>query len=200
MSRTLDAGSLATIQADTNVQMFHLVTIYFSTVQRLTDHIHDISYNFGSGTETFSSTGRMMGVENVVEDQAVSNPSINFAITGANAADIALMLAENYSNTRLLIRRGFYDTSGSTQDSNIVGKPFIIFDGKINKWSINDDPISGTSIINYEVSSHWQDWERVNGRKSNNQNAKLYFTTDNSFSFVYDQIGDRIWGKIRVGG
>lgn len=196
MARTLDAGTLAAIQADTNLQMFHLVTIYFTTPQRLTDHAHDISYNFGSGIETFTSSGRMMALSNVEEQQGISNPDINFSITGANSTDIALMLTENYTNVRLIIRRGFFDSTGATADSNIVGKPFIIFDGRINSWGFNDDPQSGNSTIVYNVSSHWVEWERTNGRRSNNKNAQLYFPSEKSFSYVYDQIGDRIWGKV----
>lgn len=200
MARTLDAGTLAAIQADTNLQMFHLVTIYFTTTQRLTDHAHDVSYNFGSGTETFTSSGRLMGLSEVEEEQIISNPSINFSITGANAADVSLMLTEDYVNKRLLIRRGFYDATGATKDTNIVGSPFIIFDGRINSWSFKDDPSTGDSVITYEVSSHWVEWERTNGRKSNNQNARTAnnneFPSDASFSYVYDQIGDRVWGKV----
>jgi len=200
MARTLDAGTLAAIQADTNMQMFHLITIYFSTTQRLTDHSHDVSYNFGAGAETFSSTGRMMGLSEVEEEQGISNPSINFSISGANAADIALMLTENYTNARLLIRRGFYDSTGATKDTNIAGSPFIIFDGRISSWSFSDDPSTGESVITYEVSSHWVEWERTNGRKSNNQNARTAnnneFPNDSSFDFTYDRIGDRVWGKV----
>lgn len=196
MSRALDAGTLATVRSDASLQMFHLITMYFSTVQRMTEHVHNITYNFGLGAETFISSGRLMSLSNIEEEQSLSNPSISLGITGASAEDVALMMAEKYTNVRVIIRRGFYDTSGQTSDVNIVGKPFIIFDGKIDSWSFKDDPSSGNSAISWNISSHWVDWERTNGRKTNPQNNKIEFPLDNSYNFVYDRIGDRVWGKV----
>jgi len=180
--------------------MFHLITIGFSTVQRLTDHVHDVSYDFGSGVETFIASGRMMGLSTIEEEQGISNPSISFSVSGANTSDVSIIMAEDYTNKRLTVRRGFYNTSNQTRDIDIAGKPLIIFDGKINSWAFEDNPEDGVSVVTYEVASHWADWERTNGRKSNNENAKTAnnneFPNDKSFNYVYDQIGDRVWGKV----
>lgn len=196
MARSLDAGTITTLQSDQNLQMFHLVTMYLTTTQRMTEYAHDISYDFGSGTETFTSSGRLTALSEVQEDQSINNVSIQLGITGANTADISLLLTEDYTNKRVIIRRGFFDATGATTDANIVGRPFIIFDGKVSSWGFTDDPQGGNSQISWELASHWVDWEKTNGRKTNPQNNKLHFSTDNSYDFVYDRIGDRIWGKV----
>ena len=200
MSRALDAGSLAAIQDDQDLEMFHLVTMYFTATDRMTDHPHDISYNFGAGSETFTSTARLVSISPVAESQDINNPTITIALSGASTSDIAVMETEDYTNVRVIIRRGFFNSTGETTDSDIVGKPFTIFDGKVSSWSFADNPYTGESQINWEVTSHWADWERTNGRKSNNESAQTNnnneFSSDESFSYIYDQIGDRQWGKI----
>lgn len=196
MSRNLHADTLAII-GNTDLQVFHLVTFYFSTPFRLTDHAHDINYNFGSGIETFLATGRLSGSANIEETLDITNPTINIILTGANSADISLPLTENFNNTRAVIRRGFFDSSGETTDSNIIANPFILFDGRIDSYSISDDPSSGDSSVTWKVSSHWADWDKIAGRKCNNQNAQSFFPSEKGFSHCYDQIGEKTWGKVR---
>jgi len=196
MSRDLHADTLNSLSRS-DLETFHLFTFEFSTPFRLTDHPHDIVYNFGLGNETFLSTGRLKNFSTVEETSDISNPSINISLTGANSADIALALTEKYSNRRVLVRKGFFNTTGATRNIDIVAKPFIVFDGRVDSWSIVDDPQGGESTVTWKISSHWADWEKIAGRKCNNEDANLYFPNEKGFSFTYDQIGDRIWGRVR---
>ena len=196
MGRNLHANTLAVI-GNANLQMFHLLTFEFDTPFRLTTHSHDIVYNFGSGDETFVSSGRLMSAGNPVETIAISNPSISITLTGANEADIALALTENYNDRQVIIRRGFYDTSGSTTDANIIADPFEIFNGRVDTYSIDDDPTSGESSVTWNISSHFADWEKVSGRKCTNTSAQVTFASEEGFGHVYDQIGQATWGSVR---
>lgn len=195
MSRDLHASTSAII-GNSDLHSFHLLTFYFSSPFRLTDHAHDINYNFGSGTETFLSTGRLASSQNVEETLKIANPTIDITLTGANEADVSLALTENFNNKRVVIRRGFFDSSGNTSDSNIISDPFILFDGRIDSYTINDNPSTGESTVTWRIASHWADWDKLNGRKCNNQNAKLYFPNEEGFSHCYDQIGDKVWGRV----
>lgn len=197
MSRTIDAATIAVL-GNADLQMFHLVTFEFATAFRLTDHFHDISYDFGLGTETFLSNARLQAISSVDESIDVENPSITITLTGANAADISLPFTESYSDRRVVVRRGFYDTSGQTQDANIIVQPFIIWDGRVDSWGIVDDPTAGESTVSWKINSHWADWEKVAGRKCNNQDAQLYYPTEEGFNFTYAQIGDVLWGRVRT--
>lgn len=196
MARNLHSSTIAALNND-SLEMFYLLTFYFSSTFRLTNYAHDISYDFGSGNETFLSTGRISSTGSITETQEIGNPTINITLTGANSADIALALTENFNNRRVLIRRGFFDSSGNTTDANIIPDPFIIFDGRVDSYEIADNPSKGESAVTWKISSHWADWEKVNGRKCNPENAKQYFPTETGFDHVYDQIGERTWGRIR---
>jgi hypothetical protein len=196
MSRTLHANTIAAIGSE-NLEVFHLVTFEFSTPFRLTDHAHDISYDFGSGSETFLASGRLVSSGSVEETLDITNPTISLTLTGANQADISLALTENFNNVTVIIRRGFFDTSGDTTNSNIVLDPFIIFNGRVDSWAIKDDPLKGDSTVTWKIASHWADWEKVSGRKCTNQSAQAFFPNEEGFSHVYDQIGEKTWGRVR---
>jgi len=171
MSRSLNAATTAVI-GNTDLQFFHLLTFNFASPFRLTDHAHDITYDFGAGPETFLSSGRLASSSNIDETLELNNPTINITLTGANQADISLALTENFNNRQVIIRRGFFDSSGQTTDSNIIADPFILFDGRVDSFSITDDPSSGSSTISWKIASHWADWERIQGRRCNNQDAQ----------------------------
>jgi len=196
VSRDLHAQTSAAL-SNSDLQIFHLVTFYFDTEMRLTDHAHDISYDLGAGTETFTSSGRLSSATDVTEDLEMSNQKFTIVLTGANEADIALALAENYNNKRVVVYRGFYDDTGATTDANIIPTPFILFEGTVDSFSINDDPEAGESNVAWKIASHWADWDRVTGRRCNTQNAQAYFADEEGFSHVYDQVGEKTWGRIR---
>lgn len=197
MSRDLTSGILSVID-NQQLKVFHLVTFYLSTEIRLTDHSHEINYDFGSGLETFQSTGRLAGSANITETVDISNPTINITITGANEADLLLPFTENYNDKQVIIRRGFFDTSGATADTNIIADPFIIFDGRVDSFSIQDNPTEGESNVTWNIASHWADWEKVSGRRCNNKNAQTFFPSEEGFSHCYDQIGGRTWGRVKT--
>lgn len=199
MSRDLHANTLAVLD-NQNLQVFHLVTFYFTVPFRLTDHVHDINYDFGAGTETFTSNARLTGSANIEETLEISNPTINIILTGANTADLALPFSEDFNDARVVVRRGFFNNTGETTDSDIIADPFILFEGRADSFSISDDPSSGESSVTWKIVSHWADWGRVNGRKCNNQQIQSHnggeFPNEEGFSHCYDQIGDKLWGKV----
>ena len=203
MSRTLNADTLALFGDDYSLNSFFLFTFEFATVQRLTDHSHDINYDFGSGVEAFVSSARIETYSNTNEGLSLENQSMNIVLSGVNSSEIDLALSENYTNERVLIRRGFFDSDPSTNpnmettDARIIADPFIYFDGLIDSYEIQDDPNNNTSKVIWKVASHWENWSWINGRKCNPTNAAYKgYTTETGFSQVYDQIGGRIWGRI----
>lgn len=195
MSRNIHPDTLAVL-GDDNLHIFHLITFYFDVPFYLTEHQHDIKYTFNAGEETFISTGRLASVGDASETLALSNPTIGLALTGANQADISLALTEDFNDRRVVIRRGFFDESGNTTDANIKAHPFIIFDGRVDSYTISDDPSSGDSTVTWRISSHFSDWERVSGRKCTNTSAKLTYPDEEGFSYIYNQIGSRAWGRV----
>lgn len=197
MGRELDAATLAAIDSQ-YLTVFHLFTFEFSTTFRLTDWAHDISYNFGAGVETFTSSPSLSSFDSSAEDTTINNNSINIELSGVDQTNIAIALTENFNNKRVVIRRGLFDNTGETATANIIGKPFIIWDGRINSYSIVEDILSGNSNVTWNVASHWADWEKSAGRRCNNEDAQRYFPTEMGFEFTYSQIGDKQWGKVKT--
>jgi hypothetical protein len=195
MSRGLSAGVQAVI-GNANLHFFHLYTFHFATPFRVTDHSHDLSYNFGSGTETFTSSARIVSTGDSEESLDISNPTMSIVFTGANEADLLLPFTENYNNKRVVIYRGYFDDSGNTTSTNIIADPFIYFDGRVDSYSISDNPNNSSSTVTWKVASHWADWDKINGRRCNPDSAKVHFPNEECFSHMYDQIGQKTWGRV----
>lgn len=192
MSRGLDSTTVSKLSSR-YLSMFHLVTIELDTPIRLTDHYHDIEYNFTGSLETFTSNGRLVGLDSIKETQKLSNPTVSISLSGANSADISLALTESFSDKRVVVRRGLFDDSGETAMSNIIAEPFTIFDGRISSWGISNNPQEGESVVDWKVESHWADWERVAGRKTNNEDAQLYYPNEVGFEFTSQILGETAW-------
>lgn len=195
MSRSLDAATVSSF-GEKYVEFCHLFFFDFSTPQYLTDHHHDITW----GGNTYESTGRVLSLGSIKETGGISNPTLAVTLSGANPVEIALPFTEDYNNKRVVIRKVLFDNSGETTSANISGNPYIIWDGPIDSWSITDDPQGGSSTVTWKIASHWADWEKVRGRKCNNQSSQRYYPTEEGFTHVYDQIGDVLWGRVNLTG
>jgi len=198
MSRNL--GEALSYVDSYDLELFYLVSFYFdSATLRITDYFRDIKYNFGSGLETFISSGSLVSIGSTEESTNLNNTQISITMSGADSANIALAMSENYLNKRVLLRRGFFNNEG-TEDVDII-RPFIIFDGRISSVQLTNNPQEGDSNVVWTIASHWADFDKKTNRKCTNEDAKAHgFTTETGFDFIYNQIGDRTWGRIRSRG
>lgn len=196
MSRSLDAAISTALDSRYHT-FFHLVTFDFATPFRMTDWNHDIEYDFGSGTETFLAAGDLVSLSNVSEERDINNGKLTIQLSGVDQANISTALTEDFNNKRVTVRRGLFDSSGSTAMVNLVGSPFIVWDGRVDSWGISEDPQSGKSTVSWNIESHWADWAKTAGRKCNNDDAQIYHATEEGFEYTYSQIGNKVWGRVR---
>jgi hypothetical protein len=176
---------------DSYLEYFHLYEFYFSTPVYLTDYYRAIVY----GGKTYHPSASIEGYSAVKENIDINNNKVTISMSAADGNNIRIALNEYYTNKRIVIYRGFFDGDGQT-DEHIVANPFIIFDGRVDSYSIEDDPIEGKSSVTWNISSHWADWEKTQGRTCTQNNAKLHYPNEDGFKFIYKQIGNKIWGKV----
>jgi hypothetical protein len=75
----------------------------------------------------------------------------------------------------------------------VIGDPILIFDGRISDFGIDDSDDS--SIVEIVVSSHWANFDAINGRRTNHNSQQLHFSGDLGFEFASDTIQDIKWGR-----
>lgn len=183
-SRGMSAAMLTEI-AKQQIRPVHFIELYFSTTEYLTTGRRNITW---SGN-TYSALGNLLDFGETDESTDMRAGSVNIMLSGVNQGNIAIALTENFIERRAVIRRGFLDAS-----DQIIVDPIILFDGRIDSWGLSEDVTGGTSVITWSAASHWVDFERVSGRRTNNEDQNVWFPGDKGFEFAA-QADEIRWGK-----
>ena len=75
----------------------------------------------------------------------------------------------------------------------VIGAPILMFQGLITGFDINDSENNSTLTI--ECASHWKDFEKQNGRRTNTNSQQVHFAGDIGFDWAALTIADLRWGK-----
>jgi hypothetical protein len=124
----------------------------------------------------------------VTESQALQVNDMSLTLSGANQIFISSFLNDpNFIADRVLIYKAVLNES-----NNITGA-FLQFDGRISEYGIEEDEESST--VELTVASHWADFEKLNGRKTNNNIQRLYYPDDIGFQYASVIVKDLKWGR-----
>ena len=151
---------------------------------RYTDHYKDITFD----SNTYLASSLFLGSSEVSEESNVAVDSITISFTGADQTIIALLLNNQYMDKEVEIYKGFLDNNQS-----IIADPFLLFKGAIESFSLEENEDS--SNVSISVASHWADFEKLKGRKTNTSSQELYFEDDVGFDFASQSVQDIKWGR-----
>ncbi len=150
----------------------------------LTDYGIDLTYR----NVKYLSSSLLLEVASVTESQALQVNDMSLTLSGANQTFISSFLNDpNFIADRVLIYKAVLDES-----NNITGA-FLQFDGRISEYGIEEDEESST--VELTVASHWADFEKINGRKTNNNIQQLYYPDDVGFEYASVIVKDLKWGR-----
>jgi len=114
--------------------------------------------------------------------------NITLSFTGADQTIISLFLSNQYMEKEAEVHKGFIDTN-----ENLIADPFLIFKGRIESFNI--DETIDQSNANIVVASHWSDFSKIEGRKTNTNSQQLHFSDDLGFEFASQTVQDIKWGR-----
>ena len=155
----------------------HLITFGFSTPANLT----------GSST-TYTPTAFVQNISSFTEEVGISKSSLRIGLSGVNQAYISIVLSENVINDTFKIFRGFLDDNNA-----LIADPFLLYDGHIDKFEITESE-KETDII-FTIVSHWADFNKISGRKTNPTSQQRFFSTDKGMEFSSQTVQDIKWGR-----
>lgn len=184
MARSL-TSSVKTELATNQLNPVTLVYLNISGGQRFTDHYKDITYD----SNTYSTSSLLLGVSDVSESAEVAVDSLTVVFTGADQTIISLLLNNDYMDKEAEIYKGFLDSSQA-----LISDPFLLFKGRIESFAIEED--ANRSQVSVSIASHWSDFEKVKGRKTNTNSQQLYFSGDVGFDYSSQSITDIKWGRV----
>jgi len=183
MARSL-SGSLITELATDKLNPVDLVYIGVSTGYYYTDHFKDISF----GGNTYQASSLLLGVSDASETSEVAVNDLVLKFSGADQTMISLFLNYDYMNKQAFVYRGFLDSSQA-----LISDPFLLFDGRIENFNITET--DNTSEVAISIASHWADFDKIAGRKTNTNSQKLFFSTDKGFDYASQSVKEIKWGR-----
>ena len=165
----------------------HLVYLGFSTPVRKTDNSFDIVDDIEGSSQTYNADGTLMGVGNVPESNTPIKHSLTLTFSGVDQSLISTCLNNDVLGTEVKVYRGV--VSGTT----CIADPFLIFHGHIANFQVNDG--GSTAALGIVVTSHFGNFEKINGRTTADNSQQRHFSGDKGFEFSALTIRDIKWGR-----
>ena len=187
MARTLTT-SVKNELATNEIRPIHLITIGFGTPVNITDCGFSLTSSISGSSVTYSPSSFLVSIPSFTEETDVTKTSLQLALSGADQTFISTCLNENIVNDSVDIFRGFLDSSNA-----IIADPVLLYSGNIDTFSINEN--QNESTVNLGIVSHWADFEKRSGRKTNNTSQQRFFSTDVGMDFSSQTVLDIKWGR-----
>lgn len=187
MSRGIDSST----QTELDKVSFNIVSLLEfqgigGTNTYITDAPADITYN----SNTYLSTRGMMGVSDIQEEEDIKIENVDITLSGVDVENVKLFLDYDYIDRRVLIHRTVLDASYA-----LVGAPILVFDGRLDQPRLVEDFKSRTATLSISATSHWADFESVNGRHTNTTEQQVLHPGDTFFDKATETQKDVKWGK-----
>ena len=133
----------------------------------------DITYD----SNTYSASSLFTKISSVTESSEIEVSNMTISFSGADQTIISLFLSNNYMEKEAEVYKAFLNTS-----EQVISDPFLLFKGRIESFSI-DESIN-QSNANIVVASHWSDFSKIEGRKTNTGSQQLHFSGDLGFELA----------------
>ena len=180
MARGL-SNALKTELANQNIKPILLVEMLFPTPQRITNHYKDVSFN----SNTYSTSGHLLSITNKAESAELNVSNFTITLSAVDSAFTTIVMNNVVSNDEVSIDIGLLNSTDALIDTYNYDKGFI--------ESFRIDTNKG--IISLICTSHFSDFSRVAGRKTNEGSQQRFFPTDKGFEFSALTVQDLKWGR-----
>jgi hypothetical protein len=131
-----------------------------------------------AGANTYTAQGNFIGFTGMSEDMEVKVGKFTITLSAIGNDYISKFLNTEVEGKRVVIYKCFLSFGpNGTDPLSLVAAPVMMFDGNIYNFSINET--ANTCQVSVDCSSLFADFERSNGRKTNNWSNWL-FQGDNS--------------------
>ena len=191
MSRGIDSSTQTELNKDT-FNIINLMEFYDigGTNTYLTDAPVDISYNAGSGTNTYQSLGKLLNMSDIQEEEDLKIESIDITLSALDTDIVKLFLDYDYIDRRVVVRRAVIDHNYA-----LVGSAILVFDGRLDQPRVAEDFAARKATLAVSASSHWSDFEAIGGRHTNDTEHQILYPTDDFFAPGAETQKDVKWGK-----
>jgi len=199
MTRSLEAGMLSSIAAQSGREILHLISIDLPTVGTLylCTAPHDVDWD----SETWEGIGGAIGFEGVAESEDKKSGRVKITVSGVDQAVLASLLTYNIRGRVVEL----YYAHLNTETGAIVSDPFLLFQGYANEGiqveEIRDTRGRGTVDIKLTAVDRFIYIGRGRGIECNTASHQRHFSGDTFFQHVPKLMGKTIeWRGTRKRG
>ncbi len=162
----------------------YLIELRFDTgTQYRTTSQTEITWNGNTYTR-----GNIVGVPSISESYELKIPSLSLTLSGIAQANVTTALLEDSVDREVVIYLGLIDASFA-----LVVDPVEVFKGRITGWSYRDG--ADSAAVEWDIASHFADFERVAGRRTNDEDQQLLFAGDKGLEFAARSDSTISWGR-----
>tara|TARA_R110000787_G_scaffold182380_1_gene294368 strand:- start:820 stop:1377 length:558 start_codon:yes stop_codon:yes gene_type:complete len=183
MTRPITSQMITELSAK-EVELFLAIKLSFDsgTIALWTGY-GDITF----GSQLYTGAGTLLGLSAVQETPEIAAKGVQITLDSIQTSIVALALTENYQGRKGIVYLGAL-SSGS-----VVADPTLIFDGRMDVMSIEDN--GDNCSISLTLESRLIDLERARVRRYTPEDQKVNYPNDKGFDFVSD-LTDKVvkWG------
>jgi hypothetical protein len=137
----------------------------------------DLSFDTGTaptaGTNTYTAQGDFIGFSPLTEDFDVKVGKFSIYLSGISNNYVSKLINYEVEGKRVCIYKAFLSFGPTGTDPlGLVAAPILMFDGIIYNFSIQET--ANSCQITIDCSSLFADFERSNGRRTNNWSNWLF--------------------------
>jgi len=185
MSRGV-VSATATEIATRSFNIVNLVDFAVGSGNYGTDAQVDISF----GGNNYLAAGGALQISEVTEEDTLKIESITITLSALDTSVVSYFLDNDYMDKQVIVRKAVIG-----DDHQIIGDPILVFDGRLDQPTITEDFNSSTAVIQVKASSHWADFDKSNGRHTNDAEQKQLFPGDTFFEKASVVNKDVKWGR-----
>ena len=186
----MDRSSTSTWQTEVaklQNRPIHLVEVHLdSGVTYMCDGYKAVSY----GGNEYQGVGHFLGFSDIEEAAEVIVSSMTVSLSGVDQVWISTLLQNDYIDRTIKIYTAFLDDG-----QELIVDPVLIFEGRMDQPTIEDDPEGGQSVISVSATNAWVDFSRKTGRHTNHEETQVHFAGDKGFEFASEVVKDIVWGR-----
>ena len=174
--------------ATNDIRPVHLITIGFGTPVNITDCSFSLTSSVSGSSVTYTSSDFILGVSNFTEETDITKTSLTLTLSGADQTFISTVLNENVVNDTVEIYRGLLNSSNA-----LIADPILLYSGNIDTFEIAETATQ--SNVKLIIVSHWADFDKKSGRKTNNASQQRFFSNDVGMDYSSETVLDIKWGR-----
>lgn len=156
--------------------------------QSSTKYFTDASFDIDYGGDTYTAQGSFLGITDSEEHSDVVVSKTNVILSAIEINNMETYAQSSMINQPIEINIVYLDPTNNT----VIGEGILTFKGRVAGYTVND--ARKTSTITLECANSFANFEKTNGRRTNEGSFQKEHPQDRSMEFS-DQMFDLSWGK-----